>query len=95
MTIGSNSEGQLRSIVERIENLEDSKALIAADIKDVYSEAKSAGFDVPALRALIKLRKEDADKRESREAILETYMKSLGMLAGTPLGDAAIERATA
>lgn len=97
--IGHNSANtgvardQLRSIVERIEALERDKAEIAADIKDVYSEAKGNGFDVKALRSIVRLRKQDADKRREHEAILDTYMHALGMLADTPLGQAAIERA--
>jgi uncharacterized protein (UPF0335 family) len=90
---GDNFNRQLRSIVERIERLEEDKAAIASDIKDVFTEAKSNGFDIPALRAIIKLRKEDANKRAERETILETYMHALGMLADLPLGQAAIKRA--
>ncbi len=90
--VGHNSNEQLKSIIERIERLEEEKAATASDIKDVYTEAKSNGFDVPALRALVKLRKQDADKRKEREAILETYMHALGMLSDTPLGQAALKR---
>lgn len=93
--IGGNSKEQLKAIVGRIERLEDDKKVITEDIKDVYAEAKGNGFDVRALRAIIKLRKEDADKRANREAILETYMMALGMLADLPLGQAAMERAVA
>lgn len=87
--------GQLQSIVERIERLAEEKQTIADDIKDVYAEAKGNGFDVPALRAIIKLRKEDANKRAERETILETYMMALGMLADLPLGQAAMNKAVA
>jgi len=86
---------QLKSIVERIERLEGEKAVIASDIKDVYAEAKGNGYDVKALRTIIRLRKQDANERAEQEALLETYMEALGMLVGTPLGDAALERATA
>lgn len=86
---------QLRAIVERIERLEEEKKSIADDIRDVYAEAKANGYDVKALRAVVKLRKQDADKRREHEAILETYMHALGMLADLPLGQAAIQRATA
>ena len=92
-SIGANSREQLKAIVERIEKLSEEKQTIADDIKDVYAEAKGNGFDVTALRAIIKLRKEDANKRAERETILETYMHALGMLADLPLGKAAIERA--
>lgn len=94
-TIGGNSKEQLKAIVERIERLESDKAEIASDIKDVYAEAKGNGFDVPALRAIIKMRAEDANKRAERETILETYMHALGMLADLPLGKAAMDRAVA
>ena len=95
MTIGHNSNEQLKSIIERIERLEEDKAAIASDIKDVYAESKSQGYDVPALRAIIKLRKEDADKRANREALIDTYLQALGMLSDTPLGRSAVERAVA
>jgi uncharacterized protein (UPF0335 family) len=88
--VGHN--GQLRSIVERIERLEEEKAATASDISDVYKEAKGNGFDVKALRAVIRLRKIDAQTRREQEAILETYMHALGMLADLPLGKAAINR---
>lgn len=86
---------QLKSIIERIERLEGEKKTISDDISDVYAEAKGNGFDVKALRAIIRMRKQDANERAEQETILETYMQALGMLAGTPLGNAAIERATA
>ena len=72
--------GQLKSIVERIERLEEEKKAIADDIKDVYGEAKGNGFDVKALRTIIRMRKQDADERQEQETILETYMQALGML---------------
>ena len=86
---------QLRAIIERIERMEEEKKTIADDIRDIYAEAKGNGYDVPALRAIIKLRKEDANKRAERETILETYMAALGMLADLPLGRAAMDRAVA
>ena len=95
MNIGANSKEQLKSIIERVERLEEDKAAIASDIKDVFLEAKGNGYDVPALKAIIKLRKEDANKRAERETILETYMHALGMLADLPLGQAAMDRAVA
>lgn len=82
--VGHNSQrfakDQLRSFVERIEKLEEEKKAIADDIRDVYTEAASSGFDKGALRAIVKLRKEDPEKRKQREAILETYMLALGLL---------------
>lgn len=70
---------QLRSIIERVERLEDDKKAITDDIKDVYAEAKGNGYDVKALRTIVRLRKQDADERQEQEAILEAYKASLGM----------------
>lgn len=84
--------GQLKAIVERIERLEESKAEIQSDIRDVYAEAKGNGFDVKALRTIIRMRKQDSQERAEQEQIVETYMHALGMLADTPLGQSAIER---
>ncbi len=89
------TNNQLQSIIERIEKLEDEKSIIAEDIKEVYAEAKGNGFDVKILRKIVVLRKQDADKRREEQALLATYMSALGMLADTPLGQAAIERAKA
>lgn len=83
---------QLRSIIERIERLEEEKAALANDIKEVYAEAKGQGFDTKAMRKIIRIRKMDATEREEQDAILATYMSALGMLADTPLGQAAVER---
>ncbi len=83
---------QLRSIVQRIERLEEEKKATADDIRDVYAEAKAVGFDVKALREVIKRRKKDAAERQEHEAIVDTYMVALGMLTDTPLGQAAIRR---
>src|SRR3990167_3593646 len=95
--IGHNSEAedQLRSYMGRIETLEKEKKIFSNDIRDIYAEAKGNGYDVKALRAIVKMRKEDADKRREREAIIETYKHALGMIANLPLGQAAIARATA
>ena len=84
---------QLRSIVDRIERLEEEKATIAVDIKEVYSEAKANGYDTKTLRAVVRIRKQDAFERAEQEALLDRYMSTLGMLADTPLGDASIRRA--
>ncbi len=95
--IGHNSvsKDQLQSIIERIERLSEEKQTISDDIGDVYKEAKGNGYDVAALRAIVKMRKEDANKRAERETILEVYMHALGMLADLPLGQAAMNRAVA
>ncbi|MGY3527263.1 DUF2312 domain-containing protein [Bradyrhizobium sp. USDA 4452] len=76
---GHNSKEQLRSIVERVERLNEEKAALQSDIKDVFTEARGNGFDVRALRSIIRIRAEDPNKRAEREAILETYMQTLGM----------------
>lgn len=81
---------RLISIVERIEKLEEERKLLQADIKDIYTEAKSAGFDVKVLRMLIASRKKDQAEWEAQQAMLETYMRALGQLADTPLGQAAM-----
>ena len=74
------AKDQLKAFVERIEKLEEEKKAIADDIKDVYAEAKANGYDTKALRAVIRLRKQDADERAEQEAILETYLHAIGML---------------
>jgi len=73
--------GQLKSIVERIEREEVAKAEIAEGIKEIYQEAKSAGFDGKIIRRLVSIRKQDQAKREEAEAILATYMLAMGMPA--------------
>ena len=73
---------QLKAFIERIERLEEEKKSIAGDIKDVYAEAKSTGFDTRALRHVIALRKLDVNERQEQEAIVETYLAALGMLNG-------------
>ena len=74
------AKDQLKAFVERVERLEEEKKAIADDIRDVYAEAKANGFDVKALRQVVRLRKQDADERKEQEAILETYLHALGML---------------
>lgn len=78
--LGNNSTEQLKSIVERVEKLEEEKAAVASDIRDVYSEAKSNGFDVAALRAIVRRRKQDEAELREHELVLDTYMAALGML---------------
>ena len=70
---------RLRSIVERIERLEEEKKGIQSDIRDIFAEAKSTGFDVKAIRAVLKLRKMDAADRDEQEIIVEQYRKALGL----------------
>ena len=76
----SFARDQLKSIIERIEKLEEEKKATSDDIRDVYAEAKGNGFDVKALRTIVRLRKLDTDERKEQETILETYMQALGML---------------
>ena len=71
---------QLRSIIERIERLEEEKAALAEDIKEVYAEAKGNGFDTTTLRAVVRLRKQDSSERAEREALLDLYLNALGMV---------------
>lgn len=71
---------QLKAFIERVERLEEEKKAIADDIRDVYAEAKGTGFDVKALRTIVRLRKQDPDERKEQETILETYLHALGML---------------
>jgi uncharacterized protein (UPF0335 family) len=74
------AKDHLKAFVERIERLEEEKKTIADDIRDVYAEAKGTGFDVKALRTIVRMRKQDINERREQEAILETYMHALGML---------------
>jgi uncharacterized protein (UPF0335 family) len=74
------AKDQLKAIIERVERLEEEKKAIADDIRDVYAEAKGNGFDVKALRTVVRLRKQDKDERAEHEAILDTYMQALGMI---------------
>lgn len=78
--IQGTTRNQLRAFVERIERLEEEKAALAADVKDVYAEAKAMGFDVKTLRTIIRIRKQDENERSEQEAILATYMIALGMV---------------
>jgi uncharacterized protein (UPF0335 family) len=79
---GAIARDQLRSVVERIERLEEEKQALADDIKEVYAEAKANGFDTKTLRAIIRLRKQDTNERQEQEALLDLYMQALGMLSG-------------
>ena len=74
------AKDQLKAIIERIERLEEEKKTISDDIRDVYAEAKGNGFDVKALRTIVRMRKQDANERAEQETILETYLQALGML---------------
>lgn len=71
--------GQLRAFIERVERLEDEKATIGADIKEVYAEMKGVGFDTKAVRTIVRLRKKDQAQREEEAAMLQLYAAALGM----------------
>ena len=75
--IGGIDSGRLRSLIERIERLEEEKKGISLDIRDIFSEAKAIGFDVKIMRAVLKLRKMNVADREEQEYLLETYRKAL------------------
>jgi uncharacterized protein (UPF0335 family) len=77
--VGHNNQGQLKSIVERINSLMDDRDEISADIRDVLAEAKGAGYDIPALRAIVRAQREDAEKRRNREAMVDLYRGELGI----------------
>ena len=76
--VGGIAADRLRSIVERIERLEEEKKALSADIKDVYAEAKSTGFDVKVLRAVIRLRRQKPEEVEENEYLLVLYRRALG-----------------
>ena len=84
----SSAEGvardQLRAFVERIERLEEEKKTIADDIKEIYGEAKSMGFDTKILKKVIALRKKDDQERMEEDLILDTYLHALGMIENPP-----------
>jgi len=82
-SIGDNSisKEQIRSIIERIEHQEEEKRVIGDSIKEIYVEAKGNGYDVKALRTIVRMRKQDANERAEQESILDRYMHAMGMLA--------------
>lgn len=97
MKRGHNRQGgiageELRSLIERAERLEEEKAGIAEDIKELFAEAKGRGFDTKTMKAIMRLRKMGSQEREEYEALLDIYKAALGMLDGTPLGEAAIRK---
>jgi uncharacterized protein (UPF0335 family) len=79
--IAQAAKDQLKAIVERVERLAEEKKTISDDIRDVFAEAKGNGFDVKALRSIIRIRAQDANERAEQEAILETYMMALGIFS--------------
>lgn len=78
-TVGGVDCVRLRSLIERVERLEEERKDIASDIRDIFAEAKSVGFDVKTMRAVLKLRKMNAADRQEQEYMLETYRRALGV----------------
>ena len=78
-TVGGITGERLRSLIERIERLEEEKKALSDDIREVYAEAKAEGFDAKTMRQVIRLRKLESNDRQEQEALLETYLSALGM----------------
>ena len=78
-TTANFAKGQLRSFVERIEKLEEEKKALAEDVREVYAEAKGVGFDVKALRTVVRLRMQDNEERKEHEALVDLYRDALGL----------------
>ena len=76
---GNIAADRLRSLIERIERLEEERKALGSDIKDIFSEAKSAGFDVKVIRQLIRIRKQEPAEVEEQESLLDVYRRALGM----------------
>lgn len=77
---GDNARGRLKSIVERVERVNEEIASLNDDKKDIYAEAKGEGWDVKAIKTIVQLRKKDPLERAEQEQVLDTYMQALGML---------------
>ncbi len=77
--VGGVAGDQLKSIIERIERLEEEKAGLASDVRDVFAEAKGNGFDIKTIRQVLKLRKLDTSERDEQEHLLDLYKRALGM----------------
>jgi len=77
---GGVSGKRLKAFIERVERLEEEKAALAEDIKEIYAEAKATGFDTKTIRKLIRLRKMDAEKRQEEDALLELYKSAIGLI---------------
>lgn len=80
-TLQASSQNQLRQFIEQIERLEEEKKALAADIRDKFLEAKAVGFDPKIMKKVISLRKRSKSERQEEDAVLETYLHALGMLA--------------
>jgi uncharacterized protein (UPF0335 family) len=77
-TLNTTAQGKLKSFIERIERLEEDKAAVAADLKEVYGEAKGEGFDTKIVRKVIRIRKQDSAQRQEEEALIELYISAIG-----------------
>ena len=77
--VGGIAADRLRSLIERIERLEEERKALGSDIRDIYAEAKSAGFDVKVMRQLIRIRKQEPKDVEEQESLLDVYRRALGM----------------
>lgn len=86
--VGGIAAERLLSFIERIERLEEEKANLQNDIKEVFAEAKASGFDTKIMRQVLKLRKLEAAEREEQEELLDLYKRALGMQDGPPLAEA-------
>lgn len=93
--VGGVAGAQLSSYIERIERLEEEKAALAADIREVFAEAKGTGFEPKIMRHIIRLRKMDSADRQEQDALLEIYMSALGMVEGPVVEETVVERPVA
>ncbi|MEW5963942.1 MAG: DUF2312 domain-containing protein [Pseudomonadota bacterium] len=94
-TLQASAQKQLRQLVEQIERLEEEKKALSGDIRDKYAEAKAVGFDVKALRTIVRMRKKSKTERQEEESILEVYLHALGMLEDSEALDAMADRMAA
>jgi uncharacterized protein (UPF0335 family) len=78
--LNDNAQGRLRGIIERLERLDEDKAAVMADMKQVFAEAKGEGYDVKTLRKVLRISKMDKAKRQEEEAILDLYLSALGLI---------------
>ena len=77
-TLSATAQGKLKSFIERIERLEEDRAAVTSDLKEVYAEAKGEGFDTKILRKVVRLRKQDNAKRQEEEALVDLYISAIG-----------------
>ena len=85
---GNLAREHLRAFIERIERLEEEKATLMEDIREVYAEAKGTGFDPKIMRQVVRIRKMEPDQRQEQEFVLDTYLSALGMLEQPPGAEA-------